>query len=150
MKNNPCQAESELNMLTSAAGGSQGPLINVTEAAQRLGVSKSTVYRIVRKNGPFRFVADGRRIFIDRTSFEAHLTNTLVCEAEPSLQADDDPIFCPQEVDAERTDIETREAPAAATQPAPASDPAPQVTWCGPREPIIPRRNRPFAIFYSF
>lgn len=51
MKNNPCQAETELSMLTSAAGGSQSPLISVTEAAHRLGVSKSTVYRIDRKNG---------------------------------------------------------------------------------------------------
>lgn len=149
MKNNPCQAETELSMLTSAAGGSQSPLISVTEAAQRLGVSKSTVYRIDRKNGPFRFVAEGRRIFIDLASFEIQLTSTQGSEPEPPLQTDGGQHICPQERDAEGADLETREAPTVAPQAAPTSDPVSLVTWCGPRERIIPKRGPAFVVYYS-
>lgn len=48
-------------------------VISVREAAHRLGVSLSTVYRVDRRNGPFRFVPSGRRIFIDAVSFERYL-----------------------------------------------------------------------------
>jgi hypothetical protein len=47
--------------------------LTVKAAAQRLRKSMSTVYRIDRKNGPFRFVIDGRRVFIDAESFAAYL-----------------------------------------------------------------------------
>jgi excisionase family DNA binding protein len=150
MKNNPCQSESLLSILTSAGGDSQSPLISVTEAAQRLGVSRSTVYRIDRKNGPFRFVADGRRIFIDLTSFEAHLTNTLRSEPEPPLQTDDVLIQCPQEGDEERTDLQAREAPTVTTQPVPSRQSAIPLPSHGQREGTIPKRDRAFVVFYSF
>jgi hypothetical protein len=47
--------------------------LTVKAAAQRLRKSLSTVYRIDRKNGPFRFVIDGRRVFIDADSLESYL-----------------------------------------------------------------------------
>jgi excisionase family DNA binding protein len=144
------EAESQLNTLTSTAGGSQSPLMSVREAAQRLGVSKSTVYRIDRKNGPFRFVTDGRRIFIDLGSLENHMGVAAVGEPEPPLQADGGQTLCPQEPEAEGAELDTRELPSAAPQAAPTNAPASPVTWCGPREPFIPRRGGPFVIFYGF
>ena len=40
---------------TAYAQGPRSLLISVRQAALRLGVSKSTVYRIDREHGPFRF-----------------------------------------------------------------------------------------------
>jgi excisionase family DNA binding protein len=150
MKNNPCQSVSRINVLNSYAGGSQTPLISVAEAARRLGVSKSTIYRFDRKNGPFRFVADRRRIFIDLASFEIHLTSTPGIEPVPSLQTDEGQHLCPQEREAEKADLETREVPVVAIPAAPASDPVSLWTWCGPREPIVPKRSGAFVVFYNF
>jgi hypothetical protein len=52
-------------------------LISVKDAASQLGVSPSTVYRIDRQNGPFRFVHDDWRIYIDAKSFVAHLAGIV-------------------------------------------------------------------------
>jgi hypothetical protein len=60
-------------------------LIRVGQAVPRLGVSKSTVYRINRKLGPFRFVLDGRRIFIGQASFESHLADIRGMRADDGL-----------------------------------------------------------------
>jgi excisionase family DNA binding protein len=46
-------------------------LITVKEAAMRLGVSRSTVYRADREHGPLRFFMDGRWISIDLASLES-------------------------------------------------------------------------------
>jgi len=47
--------------------------MTVKEVARRLRVSTSTVYRINRVDGPFQFISDGRRIFIDSASFELYI-----------------------------------------------------------------------------
>jgi excisionase family DNA binding protein len=150
MKTNPKQTASQINLSTPEARSDQALRISVKEAAQRLGVSKSTVYRIDRKNGPFRFVNDGRRIFIELASLENHMGVAAVSEPEPPLLTDGGQALCPHERDAVGTELETREAPVLAPQAAPITAPASLVTWCGPREPFIPRRGGPFVIFYGF
>jgi hypothetical protein len=59
---------------TSDGPRPEGTQLTVKAAAQRLRKSPSTVYRIDRKNGPFRFVIDGHRVFIDAESFAAYLS----------------------------------------------------------------------------
>jgi hypothetical protein len=47
--------------------------LTVKQGAERLGVSRSSAYRIKRVDGPFLFFRVGRRIFIDAPSFETYL-----------------------------------------------------------------------------
>ena len=77
-----------------AVAGSRGseadtsPLICVKEAAHWLGVSKSTVYRLDRVHGPFRFVVVGRRIYVDLHSFDIYRLSRL----EAQGNRDSDPV----------------------------------------------------------
>ena len=72
------QIESNAVLHTSKGPDAGQDLISVKEAASRLRVSPSTVYRINRKNGPFRFVIDGRRVFIHAESFAAYLAGICI------------------------------------------------------------------------
>jgi excisionase family DNA binding protein len=74
-----------------------GSLVDVKNAARLLGVSKSTIYRMDRKHGLFRFVSEGRRIFIDAASFELHMAQTRVVHKEAEPQNFEDPVHCQQE-----------------------------------------------------
>jgi excisionase family DNA binding protein len=67
--------------------GAQPNRLTAKEAAHRLGVSLSTIYRIDREHGPFRFVLDGRRIFIDQASLELHLANIRGVHADDGAHA---------------------------------------------------------------
>jgi hypothetical protein len=70
----------------AAAQSTRSTVITAKQAAQRLGVSRSTIYRVDRVRGPFQFIIDGRRIFIDLTSFASHLADIR------GIRADDDPL----------------------------------------------------------
>ena len=61
-------------------------LLSVAEAALALAVSRTTVYRIDRENGPFRIVKQGRRVFVDRCTFNQHLAARSVGTAGPVVQ----------------------------------------------------------------
>lgn len=63
----------ELVLRDAKLSGSK--VLSVKAVAFHLGVSRSTVYRIDRLDGPFRFIIDGRRIFVDAASFEIYLSN---------------------------------------------------------------------------
>jgi|GEM_PF-4541925 len=66
-------------------------LICVKEAAHRLGVSKSTIYRFDRVNGPFRFIIEGRRIYVDLNSFDVFRLSRLEAhdknDSEPAVES---------------------------------------------------------------
>ena len=50
------------------------PMLTVKEAAQKLGVSRSAIYRIDRQHGPFRIIKSNRRVFIDAQDLARYLT----------------------------------------------------------------------------
>jgi Helix-turn-helix domain len=49
-------------------------LMTVADAALALSVSRSTVYRVDRENGPFKILRQGGRLFIDRCTFDQYLS----------------------------------------------------------------------------
>ena len=129
--------------------GSQPNLITVKDAARRLGVSKSTVYRFDREDGPFRFIVNGRPIFIENDSFETYLANTGRNRAEPDTAADDVPPDCPQEEQPERTDSRTDAMPVDPPRPSPFRDVPHAISSSGQRENILPRRNVAGFLYYQ-
>ena len=93
------KANSPLTLYIPGSLGSQPLLITVKDAARRLGVSKSTVYRFDRSHGCLRFVIDGRRVFIEEASFETYLANANRRKGGIDLPADEFPPDCPQQLD---------------------------------------------------
>jgi DNA-binding MurR/RpiR family transcriptional regulator len=139
------------SILQTADAQSARPIhINVKAAAKRLGVSTSTVYRLDREHGPIRFLSTKRPIAVDLVSLETHLTHTGGIELEPDFHLDEERSLSTHKEKVEQIHSDAREVPVVATPSAPTSDPASLVTWCGPREPFIPRRGGPFVIFYGF
>ena len=53
-------------------------VMTVAEAALALSVSRSTVYRYPRADGPFTIIKQGRRVFIDRSSFNRYVSARFV------------------------------------------------------------------------
>jgi hypothetical protein len=94
MKTTATRPAWEIDALNAETQNRQYPPINVRQAAQMLGVSKSTIYRTDREHGPFRFVLDGRRIFIDFASFENYLAtitgsrSSALRESEQSIRTE--------------------------------------------------------------
>jgi excisionase family DNA binding protein len=82
------QTTSTVNATDTSAQSKRTTLITVGEAAQRLGVSKSTAYRINRKSGPFLFASVGRRVYIDRVSFEIHAAGLRGIERQTEVGTD--------------------------------------------------------------
>lgn len=78
-------------------------MIDVKEAAKQLSVSKSTVYRLNRFNGPFRFILESRRVYIDLRSFEAYLVEKTGPESASILAP---PIDLPEQVRNENASVE--------------------------------------------
>lgn len=75
--------------------GTAAEFVSVREAATVLRVSPSSVYRIDRLAGPFKVIKRGRRVLIDRRSFDAYLRrksppheNEASCTAETIELAD--------------------------------------------------------------
>jgi hypothetical protein len=55
------------------AGTPGESLISVREASRLLGWSKWRVYKLNRVAGPFRFVKDGHRVFLDEATVKAYM-----------------------------------------------------------------------------
>lgn len=132
----------------AAAQSARPNLITAKEAAQRLGVSRSTVYRIDREIGPFRFVVDGRWILIDQASFESHIANIRgnrsdvleVGSVLPSQQAVNEP----------ETLSETDERQLTASEMATPKASTSISTREGQRELLMPEYRHPFAFAITY
>jgi excisionase family DNA binding protein len=120
-------------------------LITVKEAAQRLGISTSTVYRVDRHHGPFSFIVDGRWIFIDRTSFESYLANSRGIPASDNRQDAPDQ---PKPVDDVGPQSEIGESQVEPFKNLPLSALTPTSRSGGQRELIITDRRGPFVVLY--
>ncbi|HUY86653.1 MAG TPA: helix-turn-helix domain-containing protein, partial [Acidimicrobiales bacterium] len=99
--------------------------IKVREAAKRLRVSISTVYRLDREHGPIRFLSKTRPITIDPVSLENHGAITKSIELGPELVTDGVPCPCPYEEQTEQTESGTSEMSVEATQSALPRRPSP-------------------------
>jgi len=124
-------------------------LITVKDAARRLGVSKSTVYRFDRDNGPLRFVVDGRPILIENDSFETYLANIHRPETEPGSPEDEGLCDCPQEEQPDRTTPIMGEKPLEASTDTPPCDVPRPISSSGQRDHIVPRSYAPGLLYYT-
>lgn len=149
------QATSQGNSIralhSDGSQGSQPNLITVKDAARRLGVSKSTVYRFDRDDGPLRFIVDSRPILIENDSFETHLANIRRHITEPCSPADEVFRDCPQEEQPEQINPQMGEMQLeASTHTVPCDVPRP-ISSRGQREDILPRRQaRAMFCYQSF
>lgn len=98
--------------------------MSVAEAALALSVSRSTVYRMNRQNGPFKILKQGGRVLIDRDGF-----NRFVSGKAPAS----DPV--------------NHQLAIATSSPSPPN--ARSSRKSGQRELVIPNR-RPVVIFYMY
>jgi hypothetical protein len=69
----PKQSKFSNSVSIASAQGVRSAAITIKNAAQQLGISLSTAYRFNREEGPLKFILNGRRIFIDRVSFDSYL-----------------------------------------------------------------------------
>ena len=122
--------------------------VNVREAAKRLGVSRSAVYRLDREHGPIRFLSVKRPIAIDLASLEAQVANANSIEREPELTTDGLPCPCPHEAQAEQTEWGTSEMSMDTAQSAPPMRPMSPSSSCGQRDLRLIRRNGAAVITY--
>jgi hypothetical protein len=122
--------------------------MSVKEAADRLGVPCWKVYRMDRKEGPFRFVLEGRRVFIDVTSFELHLRNVAgICANDCLALAENvEPVQQPVKV-LDTQLLVDRQQPASPDAPMPRTSPLPS-RGGGQREHIMRVPSGPS--FFSF
>ena len=116
-------------------------LMTVTEAAGALSVSRRTVYRFDRENGPFKIIKQGRRVLIDRCTFHEYLSGRSVRTVDPVLE---EPLAIegPQSPD-------NREHRARTATAAPAPKSHREHTGCGQRELVMPYR-RPTVVLYIY
>ena len=116
-------------------------LMTVAETALALSVSRSTVYRYDRENGPFKIVKQGRRVLIDRNTFTQYLAARSVMTAdavseEPRGTEEPEP-----------PDDRGREDPEVAEGPKPPGNL--ERTGCGQRDLVVPYRW-PTVVFYTY
>jgi hypothetical protein len=149
MAKQPFQGNSTRILHPAASHRSQPNLITVKDAARRLGVSKSTVYRIDRNDGPFRFVVDSRRIFIESASFETFLANTGRNGTESELTANDVSIDSIQGEQPERTPSQIDAMPVEPPRPSPFRDVPHTISSSGQRENILPRSHAVGFLYYQ-
>ena len=64
--------------------------LSVREVADLLGVSRSTVYRMDRKNGPLKIWKRGRRVLFDRCDFERYLASRTAAACSPAEEQNPD------------------------------------------------------------
>jgi excisionase family DNA binding protein len=145
----PEQANPTAALHTVDSRSSRSSLITVKDAARRLNVSASTVYRFDRKNGHLTFVADGRRIFIENVSFEDYLAKTGRNATEPDAPADDVPRHCPQEEQPAPAPPPKEALVADVATPNPLGAVHSSISSCGQRELILPRRYTPGILCYQ-
>ena len=119
---------------------SQGnPVCSVAEAANRLGKSRSTVYRLRFKPGPIQFVRDGRRVYVDLALLEEFLART----ADASDAAQQAPSASNRDLQAQLDICALESAPycAETDQPATPSGQATESSSCGQRDLIFTQRR---------
>lgn len=106
--------------------------ISVREAAIRLGVFPSKIYRMPREgDGPFRIFNHDRHVLVERTDFERY----LVQQAGPPVASDALSVPTTPRVSPSEDESGSRSAP------------APSITSSGQRPLILPPR-RPFVVIY--
>jgi len=113
--------------------------ISVGDAATRLGVSRSKLYRMDRVNGPLRFIRDGWRLYIELSSLQS-----LLGEGRYAIG--------PTDTSGEpRTFVDFAHPPNTLARLA-AEVPTPSVVGqpSGQRDLVIIPRVPRLAIFYSF
>jgi excisionase family DNA binding protein len=116
-------------------------LMTVTEAACALSVSRRTVYRFDRENGPFKIIRRGRRVLIDRCTFNEYLSGRSFRTVDPVLE---EPLAIEGPKSPDKREHEAR--PATET---PASRSHRERTGCGQRELMMPYRW-PMVVFYTY
>jgi excisionase family DNA binding protein len=115
--------------------------MTVADAALALSVSRSTVYRYPRTDGPFKIVKQGRHVLIDRCTFSQYLSARsvravdVVSEEPPALEE-----LAPPGTLA-------REEPPTTEGPEPPRNR--ERTGCGQRELVMPVRW-PMVVFYIY
>jgi excisionase family DNA binding protein len=134
----------------AAAPIARPSLITVREAAQRLAVSRSTVYRIDRETGPFRFVVDGRRIFIDQASLESHIANSRRNRSNDGPLKVESVLPCQQPANESETRSETDQLQLTAPEMATLNASLSTSTRQGQRELIMREHRQSCAFFYSY
>lgn len=115
--------------------------ITVSEVAQRLGVSKSTAYRINRKNGPFQFVSVGRRVYIDCASFELHVAGLRANEREAEIETHQGPTEAQDQDLVASAGLQPSGRPLRPPDFTPPISSLPELNRSGQRELIIRARN---------
>jgi excisionase family DNA binding protein len=141
MKANSSQTTATASVTDTRAQGQESPLITVSEVAQRLGVSKSTAYRINRKNGPFLFVSVGSRVYIDRVSFEIHLAVLRGDDSQPEVETHEGFHEAQQQDVMHSTGSQPSDRPLRPPDFTPAISPLPELARSGERNLIIRPRN---------
>jgi excisionase family DNA binding protein len=116
-------------------------LMTVADAAVALSVSRSTVYRFDRENGPFKIIKQGRRVLIDRCTFSQYLSARSVktvdaISEEPRGTEEPEP-----------PDNREREEPPATDRAEPPRNR--ERTGCGQRELVMPVRW-PMGVSYIY
>ena len=114
-------------------------VMTVAEAALALSVSRSTVYRYPRADGPFTIIKQGRRVFIDRSSFNRYVSARFVgtvdaVSEEPRGTEESEPVG-------------NREGETPTPTEPPASPSHREHTGCGQRELVMPVRWPMVAIY---
>lgn len=141
------------NSRTILAGGdaqcAQPAFISVKEAAQRLGVSRSTVYRINRDRGPFSFTVDGRKIYIDYPSFELHLARKRGIGGEPEMGPDEQSHLCPDDRNPKQTDPQPLALQINAGNAAVQNGHPTSITSGGQRDLVLTKQFRPALVCYQ-
>jgi excisionase family DNA binding protein len=150
MTTETCRTNSS-NLVDAAEGQSAlTAVISVKEAAQRLGVSRSTVYRIDREIGPFRFIVDGRRIFIDEESLESHIANDICNRTDDGLPKVGSVVPCQQPAKKSDAQSETDELQLTAPEMAKLNASLSTSTRQGQRDLIMREHRHSFAFFYIY
>ena len=124
--------------------------ITVKEAARRLGISRSSAYRIDRHGGPFRFIIDGRRIFIDQASLESHIASITGAGAIkiPNHAESKQPL--PQSVGEPCNQPQVDEPPCAPSETLTPTASLPVSRSEGQRGLIMRQRRQAFIAYYTF
>ena len=148
MTTEPSRSKSKNLMGVADAQSARPALVTVKEAAQRLGVSRSKVYRIDREIGPFRFVVDGRWIFIDQASLESHIANSRDSRTDDGLPRAGSVLPCHQPGTESDSQSEIDEPRFSATETATPSASLPTSCRGGQRELIMREHPQPFVVFY--
>ena len=128
--------------------GAQPNRLTAKEAAHRLGVSLSTIYRIDRVHGPFAFIIIGRWIFIDLTSFNAHLVNIGGIQAADGPLEDESVWQCLQPANKPEAKSQIDEPQIESSKPAEPCAALPASKSSGQRGLVMRESSGPYLFWY--